>query len=444
MWLWDRLIEGLTYVGLHSDNTAVDNSYLANLQVTTLKPSALYSRYDVDPQTWIKEQLPVKLLKHNPEPPDSEYHELSKKRKREHQKAFNKKPQKCAKLTGISNVRINQMIETIANDPNGPFVIPTIIDHWTTVDNFKSILKRKAFWGNQTLIQNNVSFVKNALNPCDVENGDGDVICFAAGGFVDYNALRGLDRIRVRVDARKLKNVKYNTFFKAVDLCVGTFSTEVQLTKDLKVIINHPNEPKLQFTFILKKEKKTYTLSSELTKDELIFYGNILEINKAALLLPFLALEKGANKAAIKVIYGYLNTLDEPTLRKLMIGLSQNATMYSELNVFSKLMLTPHLIHDIYFVREKETYPLYNLSEGDYESTLYKIINAKHEATTETAKTEETIEIVSTQRSMTVLYGRWINGHLDKHKEEVDITSIPSKLFEGSYVETRPGIRKVY
>ena len=456
MWLWDRFIESLTYVGLFikaltnvRKDFVVDKSYLASLQIPAFKPPTLYSRYDADPQTWINEQPPAKLFQHNPalsllEPTDSEYHELSKKRKQEHLKAFNKKPQKCAKLTGISNELINQMIEAMANDPKGPFVIPMIIDHWTTVDNFKSILKENAFLGNQSLTRNNIAFQRNALNPCDVRNGDGDVICFASGGFVDYNAVQGLDRIRVRIDVSKLKNVKYNTFFKAVDLCVGCFSTEIQVTKDLKVKINHLHESKLQFDFILEEEKKTYTTSSELVKDELIFYGNILEINRIALLLPFIALEKGMNKVAIKAIYKYLNTLGKPILRKLMIGLSQNATMYSEFNVFSKLSLTPHLIYDIHFVREKETYSLHNLSEEEYVSTLSNIINAKQDVTTKTAKVEEAIEIVSNQRIVTLLYGRWIKGEQAKHAEQVDITNIPFELFEGSYVETRPGIRKVY
>ncbi|MFI4937150.1 MAG: hypothetical protein ACHQJ6_01395 [Candidatus Berkiellales bacterium] len=438
-----------------------------------------YSRYDVDPELWTflpeQHRLPEHLTTERSKETMEEFKKLSDERREEHLRFFKLEPNTCGTVSNIQNERIKKIIHTLSE--KGMFVFPRVVDHWTTLGNFRSILQHGAFYGAQTLQRKSIAYTNSALEGVDVRNGDGNVICFSPGGFVDVSAIRGfnfsnvqvgsikfdaaekLDRVRIRVDATKIPNFgNYNTFFKMVDMAVvPPFHLKVKLTEELTVSITHGRKFRgtlgyahkhLYLKFILKNEEKEHCAIVDISSlNDLIYYGTLQEADTAAMFFPFYFLEKSQNKEAAEKINDYLNTLDDDQLRKLIISLAQNMTLYSEFNVYGKLPLNERLIYDIHSVKTGLTYPLHPLTELQYQTVLNGFFTSGDISTLGTQPKKEPVELLSHyyDNRMTVLYGRHVHGYLSKpkYKETIDVSKLPPALFEAGYVETRPGIRSV-
>jgi len=347
-------------------------------------------------------------------------------------------------LANPINKKISETILSICGDEKGPYVIPMVIDHWTTFKNFKNILARGAFLGNAFLKREKIDFTANCLAPGDIVNLDGNVICFSPGGFVDPKAVAGDDRIRVRVDLSKAKNIgKFNIFFKVTDLCMQNYEVKVQLTDRLVVSFERfafPNSP-LAIFFELDGKK----LGVGFKKNQLLFYGDIDGINRYCLLLPFIALEgalKRENQHDSQLaadIYTYLRALTGDELRKILICMSQNMTLYSEFNFNGILKLTPHLIYDIHDVTSNKTYDLSELSLQDYSSTLTAVQEASnlHQPLQQVPMKSEVIcKQVGSKKELAQLYA---TNYLEFKKDVKPLT----EKFRNGYVESRAGNRMV-
>ncbi|MBS0290692.1 MAG: hypothetical protein JSS07_11740 [Proteobacteria bacterium] len=277
-------------------------------------------------------------------------------------------------LAKPENIKIRETILKICGDENGPLVIPPIIDHWTTSSNFKKIIESGAFYGSALLTTKGIAYTKNVLHNADIKNLDGNVICFCPGGFVDSKATLGYDKMRIRIDLRKLnKTGKYNSFFKITDLECEPYFVKMQVTPSLSISFGHD----LAFAFGILFEFNEHQLLIPLSKNELVFYGDLAGINRFCLLLPFIALDK-ADKNITSLIYEHLRNLPEDELKKVLICLSQNMTMYSEYNFHAKLPLTPKLIYDVHHVSSNTTYSLHSLSTEDYDAKLKELANYLH------------------------------------------------------------------
>ncbi len=339
------------------------------------------------------------------------------------------------------NTKIRTVFLKLCGDENGPYVISPVIDHWTTAQNLKKIINSGAFYGNAFLKQHRVVFNENCLAASDLLNLDGNVICFCPGGFVDSKALEGEDRIRLRVDLRKAKlKGKFNTFFKITDLCFNCYSVNVQLTKELSAYFCGGTGS----CFSVKLKFKETEIKINFSKNELIFYGNLVTINRFCLLMFFIALEKAKKQGfenSVLDIYNYLNTKDEKELRKLLICFAQNMTMYAEFNFNCMLSLTPNLIYDIHSAKENTTYSLHDFPPDVYANILKDISNGMSfdNAFRDLNKNPEVIKSIIGNGDIT-LYGiPLFSDH------SVDAREISAELFsEGKgYVETRAGTREV-
>lgn len=338
------------------------------------------------------------------------------------------------------NTKIRTVLLKLCGDGNGPYIISPVIDHWTTASNLKKIVNSGAFYGNAILKQHGVSFNENALTGADILNLDGNVICFCPGGYVDRQALQGEDRIRLRIDLRKAKlKGKFNTFFKITDLCVEPYTVTVHLTEELSVRFSKFGARSHFFNIEFRFKEIKWQIPFK--KNELIFYGDLIAINRFCLLMFFIALEKSKKEGFENVaseIYDYLNKKDENELRKILTCFAQNMTMYSELNINCMLTLTPHLIYDMHFAKENKTFAFYDLPPENYANAIKNIGDGMSFDHTLSTK-NEVIKSIHTNRIIS-LYGVPLSAEY-----VIDAKAISNDLFneEKGYVETRIGKREV-
>ncbi|MBS0289839.1 MAG: hypothetical protein JSS07_07400 [Proteobacteria bacterium] len=344
------------------------------------------------------------------------------------------------------NIKIRHTIFDICGDPKGPYIIPCVIDHWTTESNLESILKFGAFFGNALLKQKNITFNQNALSSFDLKNLDANAICFCPGGFVDPITMKGQDRIRIRIDLRKVDNPgQYNIFFKITDFCCPEYKTGIILTDQLSVLFQKQQPYTMHFKFNGK------CISIPLSKNDLVFYGGLAGINRFCLLFPFIMLEKvfkdGSlfkedEKILTRLIYEHLRNLDNDTLRKVLICLAQNLTLFSELNFYSMLRLSTNLIYDIHYVSRQTTYNLHHLTRESYEKKIEELRTTKSFKTS-LENLPQQFEIVRTtpEGIKIALYDVMIlsNGKWEEFK--TDARKIDNKTIFNGYFEMRPGNR---
>ncbi|MBV8801474.1 MAG: hypothetical protein JO097_14425 [Acidobacteriaceae bacterium] len=383
---------------------------------------------------------------------------LSIKRKLDHERRFGPTQNYSLKIPSLllneKYKHIYRMILEISGDPKGPHIIPYIIDHWTKLKNFQSICKHNAFYGHASLKKHHITFIPNALGSFDKKNLDENVICFSPGGFVDPIALMnnkmGLphsDLLRLRLDLSKLKTLgKFNTFFKAVDLGMGFFKVELNLTEKLTVSIEKKlwgnpitnNASTSEYNFIFKL-KGAYPLETTLEDNELIYYGDLAGINRFCLLLPFIALQTSNDKIQVERIYTELNNLNSKTLKKTLITLAQNATLFSEYNFNGVLHLTPQSIYDIHLVSYNTTYEFQNLSKEAYDKAL-QYFRSDQIPKNIPLKTEKIFEYQHEEESEINLYNQPLNyKSFEPTLFKINAMAIQDSLFENGYTETRPG-----
>jgi hypothetical protein len=376
---------------------------------------------------------------------------LSIKRKLEHSKRFGI-PQNFSTLRIPSLLlskkyeRIYHMILEIAGDSKGPHVVSPLLDHWTKLSNFKNISACNALYGHASLKKHGIPFIPNALHDFDKKNLDENIICFSPGGFVDPIALMQdgkphADLIRLRVDLTKIKSAgAFNTFFKAVDLGMSHFIVNLNLTKNLKIIIeknllsttNIPERSTYSFTFKLKNYSP---LEIFLEDNDLIYYGDLAGINRFCLLLPFIALNLYREHELVRSIYDELNRLNATLLKKILITMAQNVTIFSEYNFNGILYLTPQSIYDIHVVNTHMTYKFSDLSEKDYNKAIHYFLEEKN-LDSIPAKKEKIFSY--NEESEISLYNQQVAYRsLAPTCFTVDATSIEKSFFEKGYAETR-------
>lgn len=360
-------------------------------------------------------------------------------------------------LAQPSNKRILKTILSICADKKGPYVIPTVIDHWTTSANFSTVIQSGAFLGNAFLKKKLIEFTPNALGGPDLENLDSNVICFCPGGFVDPLAVKNKDGIRLRIN---LKNVnltgRYNAFFKITDLCFPKYSITVKLTDSLSVTLGcdrghfyGPSTVGLTFNFNGKE------ICIAFGGKELVYYGGLEGINRFCLLLPFMALEnllhgKGCrnpseqDKELASLICRHLLSLGDDELRKVLICLAQNITMCSESNFYCKLPLSSKLIYDIHDITNGKTYSLDGCTSEQYDSILKELSNSTPLDAALSGLPQKNESIIEFSENGQVIIMNNINFCTNSFfKFENDIRNLPNNQFRNGYIETRVGNRSV-
>jgi hypothetical protein len=346
-------------------------------------------------------------------------------------------------LAQPENIKILRTILSICGDEKGHYIIPTIIDHWTTFDNLKNIIKTGAFSGNAYLTKNQITFEANSYDrDIDLPNLDHNVICFSPGGFVDPLATKGEERIRIRINMNNIDLPgRYNQFFKITDLCFPDYQIIIKLTDLLSFSFTHrlgSNGTRVKFIF---NEKQTSTAKFE--SNEVVYYGDLQSINRFCLLFPFIALEKIKQRndpSLVQLICNHLVNLDENELRKILICMSQNITMTSEYNFYCKLPLTSKLIYDIHNPSNDTTYLFNELSENEYAVTLEKIAHSISLDASLQDLPKNIENVLDEDYHGVLMYNTLISRSRTYNN---DVIAIPNSAFNNGYVETRLGTRSV-
>lgn len=424
------------------------------------------------PSTQFDDSLGVKnrRLQHDSEPTDYErslirlmWHRLNPLRKNPRHLNLNSRYGLYGIPNTIDNVPIPKMllqphyqkilhtIFNICSDKSGPYVIPIIIDHWTTFNNLKSIIGSGSFLGQAYLSKKQMTFKANSFGGWgDWVNLDHNVICFSPGGFVDPAALKGENRVRVRIN---LNNINlpgtYNQFFKVTDFLFYDYEIACQLTGELSISFSNIRNAVHVLSFTFNGIQKHVSL----TTSELVYYGNIAGINRFCLLLPFIALEKllkGDEQSEgdidfVLSILDHLASLEENELRKILISLSQNITMFSEYNFYCKLPLSNHLIYDIHDASSGVTYSLAELEAFQYDMSLERLHDSESIEAALHDLPQKRENILRFDDFNVNLYNlRYTYGHKEYYagnEFNTDVRKIPNHLFQNGYVETRIGNR---
>ena len=111
-------------------------------------------------------------------------------------------PQQCERSLAARLVRLSQEIELYST-----------IRHITSSDALSGILNH-ALYGRRNLLQFYIPFKPAALMGVDVDNGDGNVICF---GPKDIDPMANGD-IEIVMDLKKIISSKPSAFYKVIDL----------------------------------------------------------------------------------------------------------------------------------------------------------------------------------------------------------------------------------
>lgn len=316
--------------------------------------------------------------------------------------------------------------------------------HWTTIENFKNIIAKNAFFGNAELVENGITFEKNALGDSDVNNGDGSVIC-CCPGFVDPNALikkRGEVRkglIRLTINLHKVAiNGTFNQFCKLFDLLAPRFEYKVKITEVFSVFFckKKRNEP-LSCTFFLADKK----LKRYINKEDVIFYGNLTEINLFCLTRLFDLIKNFNQDDAenYQTFINYFQSLSADEFIKLAIIFSQSLTVYAEYNFYKKLPITDGLIEEIYVAENNKTIFLKDFSSAEKNKIFSEI--GYGNAWLEALQSEQKplVEIIDGQRLLQ--YGIPIDYMTQFMLMEADLSLLdPKQVNDKKYFETRPGL----
>lgn len=333
-------------------------------------------------------------------------------------------------------------------------VVSSSISHWTDLENFKSIINTNAFLGNEELKKRNIKFEKNAFGINDEKYGDAAIICFCPG-FVDIEALIKLtiktirqDLIRLTINLNEAKIYgSFNQFFKLYDLMAPAFDYKVQINTNFSVrFVKKNRKDNLTCYFSLDEQ----SLEIPFAKEEVIFYGNLEEINFFCLTRLFYLLDKAKNMGCTEQVQNFINyfsVLSEEEFVKLIVIFSQSLTIYSEYNFNKELKLTENLIEEIYFSENNSIISLKKFSIEEKTDILNKILLGQIKCGSKqlTDKPLVEIETVDTEiKSKILQYGVPMNYLIFcEYYMEADYSQISPALINGvDYFEARPGLNK--
>lgn len=368
----------------------------------------------------------------------------SRQRKTLHQKIFGQDAT-CYQplpLNVLKNQRLSRIIYELTLSHA---VIGDIQHHWTTLGNLKSIIRNKYFYSNKRLRNEKLFFTKNALTTGDVNNGDGNVICFCPY-MVDFLAFYDQqekkikrDVVRISIDANHVDSYgKYNQFFKIYDFWSPRFNYMVHINDDLSINVSKNNE-KCEVTIHLCGENKTMILcdGTKNSKSDIMFYGNLDGINRFCISTIFKML-RGSNDAEFeRKFLLYLLSRDDNEIKKIIIILAQSITIFAEYNFNSSLRNSDRLIKTIHYVDKSLTLNLNSSSNEEYESQMEQI-SLNQLPSTKGAHITETL--VSKIQDDLSLYGKSI--HTSQRWVDLGVSDLrqqsPMLYGNGVYLETRP------
>lgn len=308
----------------------------------------------------------------------------SRKRAELHTSIFKQPPVTLQKLTE-NQIKQHAIISTLAANYA---VVNHNIYHWTTLDNFKSIVDHKYFYGNSILKAKRIPFKENTLVDGDETNGDSKVICFCPF-LVDYLALTQFkslrsNLLRLTIDLNQIEKVGYyNKFFKLCDFLSPNFTYDIKINDQLSVTFEKVtmvgSKESLSDLAITLKFSGCKEVTVKLNKEESIFYGNLYSINYFCLTRLFYILEKIEDQSIKKAVNDYLLSCEEAEFKKILILFAQSLTLHSEYNINAALQLCPKLITEVYLANENRYVQLTNIPLDKYLQT----IDAEKQATAE-------------------------------------------------------------
>jgi hypothetical protein len=305
-----------------------------------------------------------------------------------HQTIFNTRPSilRDLPLKMIDNIGLRKLIlELTASNA----IIDNQIYHWTTLVNFKNIIRNNSFYGNKILKANHLFFQKNALDKGDVDNGDEKIICFCPY-LVDPLTLsetserRPQGLLRLTLNLNKLTKFhsmgKYNQFMKIFDLHAPSFSYSVKITDKFSVKFCKQARSENTLNIIFTFDDNNYI--TRIQKKEAFFYGNLSSINRFCLMKLFDLVNRATlnndNSSYLGDIFlKYLDTLKCEEVKKILIILGQSMTVFAEYNFNSALELSNDLISEVYFAKTNMLISFNKLPEEERNNFFQTVLSDK-------------------------------------------------------------------
>lgn len=314
--------------------------------------------------------------------------------------------------------------------------------HYTTLSNLTSISDHRAIYGNRYLTINSIPFNENCMSVCDLQQGDINVVCCCPGQ-VDPLAYRinnemKVDVCRLAIDINKLEPSQaiHNQFFKLCDFSLDyTYQFKIS---ELNVICKYSLSAGINVTLSLDNQ---YHIQVNIPREDTIYYGDILKINRYCALQLFTILSKIEDSTLKNTYYQYLANLNDSDLRMLIVVFAQNLTLFSEYNFNVCLPLENIRINEILVLGEaKVKLQLRDMTDSEYEHALMLMRHSAYEDLAAWCGVLVDDNHTITQQGKVInLFGHSI--HFGSGKLSYDFSNLNAAEFASdAYVETRCGV----
>lgn len=324
-------------------------------------------------------------------------------------------------------------------------VVNHLVYHWTTLQNFESILRSKAIYGSRYLKSAQIPYQPNTLSQADITNGDGNVICLCPHFIDDYALVRngklreGLMRLTIDVNKirRPLPGEDFNQFFKLFDFMSPKFDYLVIINDQLSVEFKKTSDENvgIEVIFTLNgKDSRTFV-----NYQDAIFYGDLAAINHYCLWKMCEIAEKAFTSSSPfnNRFFSYLVDLSDEEITKIFIIFAQGLTIFSEYNFNTVLPLTDGMITELYFAKGNKRLILSEES-SKIDSEVLKSIGSPTgllSLPTETLK-----DVVVSNKELYGVYSFMTDRSGDDDPMIYNYSSYPASLFvSDDYTETRIG-----
>ena len=318
--------------------------------------------------------------------------------------------------------------------------------HYSRLSNLASICRHEKLFGHDNLLKNNIAFQKNAFTQFDRDNGDSRVICFCPGqvdrtAYADYLGVTKPDSCCLTIDInnRYSKDGIHSDFFKLADLAIH-FTSQINFG-DLSILITKNHSISLRISFKFKNHNTEHV---DLTKSEMIFYGNIFCINRFCAVQLFKLIGKLQNDKLQGELFVYLNDLNDHELTKLLIVFSQNLTIFAEYNFTDVLPLSDIIIKEILIIGDKKIkYDFSNTSDWEYSRALDLLSKSDYSQLKHYVKpvdAQDTIYNTAHQYTNLRVFGTVVSNSAAPDLK-INALNLSGDLFTtNDYIETRMGV----
>lgn len=364
-----------------------------------------------------------------------------------HFSIFKKQPatdQVVPDLFNKKHPRLNNILRRLAAKQT---VVGNTVFHWTTLQNFESILQSKAIYGSRYLKASKIIYEPNALSPVDIANGDGNVICLCPH-FIDRTALirngrlrDGLMRLTINVDKirKPLPGEQYNQFFKLFDFMSPEFDYLVIINDQLSVEFKKTSDRNVGIEVVFTFNEKDYR--TYLNNQDAIFYGHLAAINQFCLWKVCELAEKAFTSTSPfdNRFFSYLGSLPDDEITKIFIIVAQGLTIFSEYNFNAVLPLTDGLITELYYAKDKKRFVL-NDDSSMVDGEFFQSISKK--TGTAAIPFEVMKDAIVTNKELYGVYDLLTEKDSDNEDTPMiyNFSSVPAALFDSNdYIETRIG-----